>query len=117
MGEAMDLQPELPLTETTFYILLCLASEPRHGYAIMKEVERLSSGKVRLRTGTLYGAIKRLLEGGWIERVAQERESDSGRVRKSYRLTSLGRRYLEAEKARLESLVAVAQEALAGART
>jgi DNA-binding PadR family transcriptional regulator len=69
----MDVQADLPLTETTFFILLSLASEPKHGYAIMKEVETLSRGNVRLRTGTLYGAIKRLLRGaglnGWGRRM------------------------------------------------
>jgi DNA-binding PadR family transcriptional regulator len=112
----MDVQADLPLTETTFFILLSLASEPKHGYAIMKEVETLSRGNVRLRTGTLYGAIKRLLAGGWIERVGEEDEDkEQGRVRKSYRLTNLGRRILKAETIRLESLVTVAHEALAGA--
>ena len=60
----MDVQANLPLTETTFFIMLSLASKPKHGYAIMKEVETLSRGNVQLRTGTLYGAIKRLLGGG-----------------------------------------------------
>ena len=112
----MDVQANLPLTETTFFIMLSLASEPKHGYAIMKEVEILSRGNVRLRTGTLYGAIKRLLEGGWIERVGADKGKEQGRVRKSYQLTNLGRRVLEAEMMRLDSLVAVAHEALAGAK-
>jgi len=80
----------------------------------MKEVEALSQGRVRLSTGTLYGAIKRLLEQGWIERVEQVEEKENGRIRKSYRLTSLGRRLLKAETERLQSLVTAAQEVLAG---
>jgi len=113
----MDVQANLPLTETTFFIMLSLASEPKHGYAIMKEVETLSRGNVQLRTGTLYGAIKRLLGGGWIERVGEEdKGKDQSRGRKSYQLTNLGRRVLEAEMMRLDSLVAVAHEALAGAK-
>lgn len=60
---------ELPLTETTFFILLSLSPKPKHGYAMMKDVESLSEGRIRLSTGTLYGAIKRLLEKGWIKRL------------------------------------------------
>lgn len=113
----MDVQANLPLTETTFFIMLSLASEPKHGYAIMKEVETLSRGNVQLRTGTLYGAIKRLLGAGWIERMGEEdKRKDQGRGRKSYQLTNLGRRVMEAEMMRLDSLVAVAHEALAGAK-
>lgn len=111
----MDVQTKLPLTETTFFILLSLASEPKHGYAIMKEVKRLSLGQVGLSTGTLYGAIKRLLEQGWIERIEEDEVKEHGRIRKSYQLTTLGRRILEAETERLASLVAAAQEAMAGA--
>ena len=111
----MDIQSNLPLTETTFFILLSLAPQPKHGYAIMKDVETLSHGRVRLSTGTLYGAIKRMLEQGWIERVEENGEQANGRIRKSYQLTDLGRRVLEAERERLGVLVAAAQEAMAGA--
>ena len=110
----MDVKSSQPLTETTLYILLSLSSRPKHGYAIMKEVESLSKGRVRLSTGTLYGAIKRLLDQGWIERVEQDGEQENGRIRKSYRLTSLGRRSLRAETERLSSLVIAAQGVLAG---
>ncbi len=109
----MDIQANLPLTEATLFILLSLATQPRHGYAIMKEVEVLSEGRVLLSTGTLYGAIKRLLEQGWIERGEEPEEPDqSGRARKAYRLTARGRRILEAEVERLESLVIIAGQAL-----
>ena len=111
----MEIQANLPLTETTFFILLSLAPQPKHGYAIMKDVETLSHGRVRLSTGTLYGAIKRMLEQGWIERVEEDGEQANGRIRKSYQLTDLGRRILEAERERLEALMAAAQEAMAGA--
>ena len=110
----MDVKSSQPLTETTLYILLSLSSRPKHGYAIMKEVESLSKGRVRLSTGTLYGAIKRLLDQGWIERVGQDGEQENGRIRKSYRLTNLGRRSLRAETERLSSLVVAAQGVLAG---
>lgn len=111
----MEIQASLPLTETTFFILLSLAPQPKHGYAIMKDVETLSHGRVRLSTGTLYGAIKRMLEQGWIERIEENGEQANGRIRKSYQLTDLGRRVLEAERERLGVLVAAAQEAMAGA--
>lgn len=94
----------LPLTETTFFILFSLASGPRHGYAIQKEVKALSNARVSLSTGTLYGAIKRLVEQGWIERSESGESDDSGRPRKEYQLSDLGRRIFDAEAARLQSL-------------
>ena len=111
----MDIQSNLPLTETTFFILLSLAPQPKHGYAIMKDIEALSHGRVRLSTGTLYGAIKRMLEQGWIERIEEDGGKENGRIRKSYQLTDIGRRILEAERERLGALMAAAQEAMAGA--
>ena len=101
----MDL---LPLTETTFFILLSLASEPKHGYAIMKDVLTLSEERVVLSTGTLYGALKRLLEQELIEKARDPVMNGDGRERKAYRLTHLGRRILEAEVKRLNDLVAAA---------
>jgi DNA-binding PadR family transcriptional regulator len=112
----MDVKSNLPLTEATLFILLSLSPQPKHGYAIMKEVEVLSQDRVQLSTGTLYGAIKRLLLQGWIERVEQDEGQENGRVRKLYRLTSLGRRILIAETKRLQSLAHTAQEVLAGTR-
>ncbi len=68
----MDSKPDtntfLPLTEATFFILMNLSSGPRHGYAIMKEVHEMSKGRITFSTGTLYGALKRLLDQGWITR-------------------------------------------------
>jgi DNA-binding PadR family transcriptional regulator len=119
MGPQLDLQAHLPLTEATLYIMLSLAPGPKHGYAVMKDVEALSEGQVVLSTGTLYGAIKRLLDNGWIRRVeepdpdpppdAADNSNGAGRPRKSYILTRTGRRVLEAEVDRLGSLVAVAR--------
>ena len=107
----MDIESHLPLTEPTFFILLSLAPAPQHGYAIMKNTAALSDGRVQLRTSTLYGAIKRLLDQGWIERAEEESGVENGRERKAYRLTDLGRRLLNAETVRLQSLVAVAMQA------
>ena len=103
----------LPLQEATLLILLALAEMPRHGYAILKEVEALSQGRVLFSTGTLYGALARLLDQGLVERL----DGDTGmttRGRKTYRLTSLGRGVLVAETARLEQLSRAARLRLAG---
>jgi len=102
----------LPLSETTVLIMLCMAPEPRHGYGIMKDVEVLSQSRIRLSTGTLYGALKRLLDQGWIERVAGQPEAvpGPGRPRKTYALTEPGRRVLDAEVERMKALVVVARQ-------
>jgi DNA-binding PadR family transcriptional regulator len=80
-----------------------------HGYAIIKEVESLSEGRVQLSTGTLYGAIKRLLDRGWILRVEDPIPNGTERERKAYKLSELGRSVLNAETERLEKLLRVAQ--------
>jgi DNA-binding PadR family transcriptional regulator len=93
-----DASPYLPLTEATYYTMLCLV-EPRHGYGIMREVGRISEGAVRLGPGTLYGALAALEKQGLIARDRQE-----GR-RKNYILTLKGRLVLAAQIARLETMV------------
>jgi len=102
-------QNNLPLTEATFFILLSLAPGPNHGYAIMKDVHQLSQGRVMLSTGTLYSALKRLLEQDWIRRNGAPEDNSNGRVRKTYSLTSLGMHILQAEVQRLEGLVSASQ--------
>lgn len=103
----------LPLREPTFFILLSLADSEKHGYAILKDVEAVSDGKVTLSTGTLYEALARLLEQGLIERVeTSQDESHPGRPRKMYRLTSRGLRLMQAETARLQALVTAAHRRL-----
>ena len=101
----------LPLTEPTFYILLSLAAGRRHGYAILKDVETLSGAEVRLSTSTLYTALRRLLGQGLIERIPGDAESKAGPglPRKAYALPQIGRRVLEAETRRMQSLVAAAR--------
>ncbi len=94
---------ELPLTESTLFILLSLAPHRRHGYAILKDVGELSRGRVSLSTGTLYGALRRLVTQGWIDRCPDEQ--DGIRNRKSYSLAPRGRAILESEITRLRSLV------------
>jgi len=91
-----------PLSEQVVLVLTSLASEPKHGYALLKDVEKLSQGRIQLSTGTLYGAIRRLLEDEWIERFEQE---DTSREKQAYRLTAKGRAQLNAEIARLRHLL------------
>ena len=96
----------LPLTEPTFYILLSLAPGKKHGYAIMKDVKDLSKERVNLSTSTLYTAVGRLLDQELIERLSEEKhDAGPGLPRKSYILTELGRRVLEAESVRLQGMV------------
>jgi len=101
----MEVQEYLPLTETSFFIILSLATAPKHGYAIMKDVEAMSERRVVLATGTLYSALRRMLEDGWIERVTDGNSQAGNRERKLYQLTIYGRRVLEAETSRLRKLV------------
>ena len=95
----------LPLTEPVLLILLSLAGQPRHGYSILKDVERMSDGRVMLSTGTLYGALRRLLDDDWIERFEEE---ESSRGRQAYRLTPQGRRNLQNEVDRMKHLTRLA---------
>lgn len=96
----MDPLQFLPLTPHQFHILLALVDGPRHGYAIIQEVDRRTDGALRLGTGTLYTAVARLAE---LELIAEAgREADR---RRFYRLMPLGRSVLRAETARLEALV------------
>lgn len=95
----------LPISEPVLLVLLSLAEQPRHGYSILKDVEAMSGGRVVLSTGTLYGALQRLLDNGWIERV---RENDAPRDRRTYRLTSRGRKNLGTEVERMRHLTKLA---------
>jgi DNA-binding PadR family transcriptional regulator len=104
----------LPLTESTFYILLSLAPGKKHGYAIMKDVEALSGKQVTLSTSTLYSALGRLLDQGLIERLSEEPEKHPGLPRKAYILTANGRRVLVAETNRMQDLVTSARLRLDG---
>jgi DNA-binding PadR family transcriptional regulator len=95
----------MEVTEPVLLILLSLAEQPRHGYAILQDTARMSDGRVRLSTGTLYGALRRLLEEDWIERFE---EQDSSRGRQAYRLTAAGRQNLRMEVSRMKRLTRVA---------
>lgn len=93
------------MSEPVLLILTSLADKPRHGYALMKDIEALSEGRVRLSTGTLYGALRRLLEDAWIERFEQP---DTSREKQAYRLTPAGRRQLQWELDRMKQLTRAA---------
>ena len=96
----------------TFFILSTLAEEPRHGYGVIQRVLQLSEGDVRLAPGTLYGALERLHEDGWI--VPDREEVESGRRRRYYRLEQPGRRALQVEVERLRRDVGVGTAVLEG---
>lgn len=95
----------MDISEPVLLILLSLAEQPRHGYAILQDAERMSDGRVRLSTGTLYGALGRLLEEKWIERF---KERDNSRGKQAYRLTAEGRRSLQMEVTRMKHLTRLA---------
>ena len=99
-----------PLTPAIAHILLALADEDRHGYAIMQEVARLTDGAMRMGPGTLYGTIKRMLASRLIEE-ADERPDPSldDERRRYYRLTPQGRRALKSETARVAALLSAAR--------
>ncbi|NQW02543.1 MAG: helix-turn-helix transcriptional regulator [Acidobacteria bacterium] len=93
----------LPLTPFAFQVLLALADSDRHGYAIIKEVEERSGGTLKLRTGTLYTLLQRLVQEGLIGEADAKTDEDSRR--RNYQLTALGDAVLRAEALRLEALI------------
>ena len=111
----------LPLTAMQFHIMAALAREPRHGYGVMQEVKKRSGGAVKIGAGTLYTALKRMLEDELVRELdATPRGTDgSDDRRRYYILTALGLSVLRADARRLEGLVkyARAEQLLGGART
>ena len=105
-----DAHQFLPLTPRVLHILLALLHGPQHGYRIMKDVEELSSGLVKIGPGTLYEAIHGLREKALIEPAASEGDAR----RRAYRLTELGRDVVAAETSRLADVVDYARSAAAG---
>lgn len=94
----------LPLSPAELHILLSLAGEDLHGYAIMQEVARQSEGKYKLGPGTLYDNLQKLMRREWVQELGHRRADDDPR-RRYYRLTSVGRGVLAAETARLADVV------------
>ena len=101
----------LPLTPAVFHILLALADGERHGYGIMLEVDRITSGQLRLGPGTLYRSIQRMLVDGLIveRKEAVDPDVDDER-RRYYRLTKIGLEVARAEAQRLDALVKAARQ-------
>jgi DNA-binding PadR family transcriptional regulator len=96
----------LPLPVAVFHILIALADRNRHGYSIMQDVAARTEGKVQLSAGTLYSSIRRMLEQGLIEELAESPDpSSTDERRRYYRLTRFGRRAAAAEVARLNALL------------
>ncbi len=93
----------IPMTETAFYILLCL-KEPNHGYGIVQRVEKITDGAIRLAPGTMYGSLSKMEKDGVIRFIREEEK------RKIYQITELGREVLQLELKRIERLYKNAQE-------
>ena len=100
----------LPLPPATFHILLSLAAEDRHGYAIIQDVADRTDGAVKLSAGTLYRSIQRMLEQGLLEELLQRpAPEDDDERRRYYRITRFGEAVARAEAQRLASLVKLAK--------
>ncbi|MEU4560567.1 helix-turn-helix transcriptional regulator [Actinoplanes sp. NPDC023936] len=105
---------ETPVREPTFLLLTALAGEPVHGYGLIAEVGRLSEGRISLRPGTLYGALDRLVDAGWV--AVEREETVDGRLRRYYRLTETGGEQLAAETERMRRNVEAATARLRAAK-
>lgn len=105
-----DVGALLPLPAATFHILVALAKEDRHGYAVILDVEQRTGGELRLSAGTLYRSIQRMLEQGLIretrDRPAPELDDER---RRYYRMTPFGEAVARAEAQRMSSLVRMAR--------
>ena len=97
-----------PLSESYYYILLCLSKGANHGYGIMQMTEKLSCGDVKIGSGTMYGATGNMMKKGWIQEIMS---GEAGMERRRlYQLTELGREVLREEIARLRRMLANAEE-------
>jgi DNA-binding PadR family transcriptional regulator len=100
---------ELPLTPLTMAILLALAEGEKHGYALMKDVERQTGGMLAPGTGSLYAALDRLEGEGYIEESQMRPARDEDQRRKYFRITAEGRGLARAEAARMQQVVEMAR--------
>ena len=100
------------MREPTYFVLAALLDGPLHGYAIIKQAEELSGGRIRLATGTLYTALDRLTDEGYVRLVSEE--TVNGRIRRSYGLTDEGSAALRAEAARMAEAARIVTEANRG---
>ena len=108
-----DLDAVLPLSPTAFHVLVAMANGPRHGYAIAQEVEELTSGRLVMGPGTLYGSLQRMTAAGLIEEAVNPGEDGlHASRRRYYQMTPLGGTALRAESERLLHAANVARERL-----
>jgi DNA-binding PadR family transcriptional regulator len=102
----------LPLPVATFHILVAVADQDRHGYAIMQDVATRTNGALKLSPGTLYGSIRRMLDEGLIVELSdRQRPDEDDERRRYYRITAFGRAVAQAEAARLATLLRQAKAA------
>src|SRR5579884_269007 len=101
---------EVPLTPAVFYILLALSAKERHGYEIMKQVQKDSANQVKMGPGTLYGSIKRMIADKLIVEAQERPDPDlDDERRRYYRITDLGQKVLGAELKRFSTALSVAK--------
>ncbi len=101
-----------PLSESYYYILLCLAAGPNHGYGIMQMTETLSQKEVVIGSGTMYGATGNMIKKGWIQEIMSDKPGEERR--RLYILTDAGRETLNAETQRLKRMLANTEEVYHG---
>ena len=101
------MEKQEPLTESYFFILLCLYNEDLHGYGIMQKAKNLSNGKISIGAGTMYGATNNMMKKNWIQEIENEEKDERGK--RLYRLTETGKTALKQELQRLENLVSTAK--------
>ena len=99
----------LPLRDVEYHVLVALADEERHGYAIMQETAERTGGVLRLDPGTLYRALRRMVKDGLVSESMRRRDPDADERRRYYRVTPLGRQVALRETDRLEALVRAAR--------
>lgn len=114
MTDRIERSPEdlIPLTHLTYHIMLVMRAGPSHGYAIARDVDQLSRGRLKPGTGTFYSAIRRMIDEAVLEEVDRPADADSEDSRRRYyALTPFGREVLAAERVRLTELLGMTDKA------
>jgi DNA-binding PadR family transcriptional regulator len=99
-----------PLTPVVFHVLLALTGGDRHGYAILKDIQQRTDGRMKMQAGTLYGTLQRLLDLGWVDELDPPEDEVDAR-RRYYRLNRQGRAAIETDVQRMDALVKAARAA------
>jgi DNA-binding PadR family transcriptional regulator len=99
-----------PLTPAVFHVLLALTGGDRHGYAILKDIQQRTDGRMKMQAGTLYGTLQRLLDLGWVDELDPPEDEVDAR-RRYYRLNRQGRAAIETDVQRMDALVKAARAA------